>query len=122
MTAQLNPNPRSVFLALFISLLMLVGFASATGCASTGEATDNQAFVLAGEARATAIKTLTGLNNAGFISPEDYEEIDAAIEITGIALDLWHEALLEGRPTGAAKKQFYRGYETFRLYQEPSLE
>lgn len=115
-------NPLSVLYALLVTLMLCMGFSSMTGCASTGEATDNQAFVLAGEARATAIKTLTGLNNAGFISPEDYEEIDAAIEITGIALDLWHEALLEGRPTGAAKEQFYRGYETFRLYQEPSLE
>jgi len=118
MTSTKTPDPLRILVGLMVSVLLLMGSAQMTGCASTPEDPNGyKAFVIAGEARATAIKTLVTLNNAGLIDPSNYDDIDAAINLTGAALRMWKDALDEGEDPTESESLFYDNFETFRKIQ-----
>jgi len=119
MTSTKTPDPLRILVGLMVSVLLLMGSAQMTGCASTPEDPNGyKAFVIAGEARATAIKTLAVLNDAGLIDPSSYEDIDAAVSLTGAALRMWKDALDSGDDPTESENLFYDNFETFRKIQK----
>lgn len=104
-------------------LLASLLFFSTVGCTGIPKAPENsyQAYVIAGEARASLITTLAALNNAGYIDSEDYGDIDAAIELTNLALQVWADALIQGTPTEEAEKKFFESFEKLKDIRDPAL-
>jgi len=123
MTRQ-KTDPVRILYACLISLLLFMGFTGLPGCSSTPEVSNNSyaAFVTAGEARSSVINTISILNEAGYIDEDDWEDIDAAIELTGIALRLWSEALMNQEPTEEAEQKFYESFRYLKDIRDPALE
>jgi len=117
-------DPIRILYACLVSLLLFMGFAGLPGCSSTPEVSNNSyaAFVTAGEARSSVINTISILNEAGYIDEDDWEDIDAAIELTGIALRLWSEALMNQEPTEEAEQKFYESFRYLKDIRDPALE
>lgn len=121
MTATKTPDPLRIMVALLVALFITMGFTTIPGCASTPEDPNGyRAFVLAGEARVTALKTLVVLNDAELIDVNDYDKIEAFIDLTGAALRMWEDALEKGEDPTEYENLFYDNYETFREIRKKS--
>lgn len=116
-------DPLRILSGLVACIFVCMAFASLPGCVGTPQAkqTSYEAFVVAGEARASVITSITLLNDAGFIDEDDYEDIDLAIELTGQALRLWSESLLKGEPSQEAEQKFYESFEVLKGVRDPAL-
>lgn len=98
MTASKSKAANRIATALIVfgtCLLMGMGLALLTGCASLSE---SQQYAQASTTYTTTLATVTPLVEAGILDEDDTKRFDIVQKPAGRLLDQWHSAIVAGKP------------------------